>query len=135
MRNALLVVSGLALGLGIALAGSRTPTAEAQAGPGGGNGAGGPTVILGTGGATQNQNDLCWVLSKVKPADGPERLVLALYRAERQGESFNLKDVRMIDADLRLIELDAKKHEPSVGSVLKSLPRKEQESIVPPRQP
>lgn len=138
MKQALFVVSGVAIGLLaalVAMASGRTDfiaRAEAQAGPGGGNGAGGPT-ILGTGGGTQNQNDLCWVLTKVKPVKGPERTVLCLYRAERQGEHFNLKDVRFIDADIRLIELDSKKHEPNVATVMKALPPDEQEALKPPR--
>jgi hypothetical protein len=107
--------------------------AEAQAGPGA-NGAGnGSGTIVATGGATNNQNDLCWVLTKVKPVRGPERTVLAMYRAERGGEHFNLKDVRMIDADIRMIDLDSKKHEPSVANVLKSLPPEEQDALRPPR--
>lgn len=133
MKNALLIVSGVSLGLIAALA-SRAeicPTADAQAGPAAGAGAGNGTTIVATGGATQNQNDLCWIVAKVKPVKGPERTVLALYRAERQGESFNLKDVRAIDADLRLIELDAKKHNPDVPSVLRALPKEEQEALRP----
>jgi hypothetical protein len=133
MKNALLIVSGLSLGLLAALATKADLglPAYAQAGPGGGAGAGNGTTIVATGGGTQNQNDLCWVLAKVKPVKGPERMVLALYRAERQGESFNLKDVRAIDADLRLIELDAKKHVPDVPSVLRFLPKEEQEALRP----
>lgn len=108
------------------------PSADAQAGPAGGAGANGVTV-LGTGGGTQNQNDLCWVLAKVKPVKGPERTVLALYRAERQGDFFNLKDVRAVDADLRVIELDAKKHEPTVDTIMKALPKPEADALRPPR--
>ncbi len=133
MKSALLIVSAASLGMVAAclLKPGVCPPAQAQAGPGGGAGAGGGTTIVATGGGTQNQNDLCWVLARVKPARGPERTVLALYRAERQGESFNLKDVRAIDADLRLIELDAAKHKPDVPSVLKALPKEEQEALRP----
>jgi hypothetical protein len=137
MKQALFVISGVAIGLLaslVAVASSKTELlsrAEAQAAPasGGTNG----TTILGTGGATNNQNDLCWVLTKVKPVRGPERTVLAMYRAERGGEHFNLKDVRFIDADIRLIDLDSKKHDPSVATVLKSLPQDEQDALRPPR--
>ena len=55
------------------------------------------------------------------------------HKAERQGEHFNLKDVRFIDADTRLIELDAKKHEPNVATVMKALPQEEQDALKPPR--
>ena len=83
MTQALFMVSGVAIGLLaalVAVASSKTEfmsRAEAQAGPGGA-GAGG-TTILGTGGATNNQNDLCWVLTRVKPVRGPERTVLARF--------------------------------------------------------
>jgi hypothetical protein len=141
MKQALFVVSGVAIGLLaalVAVTSSRSDLmaqADAQAGPAGGGGAGGGSgTILATGGATNNQNDLCWVLTKVKPVRGPERTVLAMYRAERNGEHFNLKDVRFIDADLRLIELA--KHEPSVQTIMKSLPPEEAEPLKPqPRNP
>ena len=140
MKNALLVVSGVAIGLMAALVamatnGSGIRQAEAQAGPAGGGGAGAPPLIMGTGGANNNVNDICWVLSKVKPVKGPERTVLALYRIKNQGQHFDLADVRMIDADLRVIDLDAKKHDPSVEKVLKSLPKEEAEALLPPRTP
>ena len=38
-----------------------------------------------------------------------------------------------IDADIRVIELDSKKHEPSVATIMKSLPPEEQEALKPPR--
>jgi hypothetical protein len=138
MKQALFVVTGVAIGLLTALVAVASsgktylPQAEAQAGPNGGNGANGST-IMGIGGASQNQNDLCWILTKVKPVRGPERTVLCLYRAEQQGAHFNLKDARFIDADVRLIELELKKHEPNVATVLKSLPPEEQEALRPPR--
>ena len=138
MKQALFVVSGMAIGLLASLVAVSVSKAdfisraEAQAGPNGGNGAGSPT-ILGTGGSTQNQNDLCWVLTKVKPVRGPDRTVLLMYKAEDQGKHFNLKDVRFIDADIRVIELDSKKHEPSVATIMKSLPPEEQEALKPPR--
>jgi len=137
MKQALFVVSGVAIGLLAALVAvtcsksDLMAQAEAQAGPAAG-GAGGST-ILGTGGATNNINDLCWVLTKVKPVRGPERTVLVMYRAERGGEHFNLKDVRFIDADIRMIDLDSKKHDPTVATVLKSLPQEEQDALRPPR--
>ncbi len=137
MRNALLVVSGVAIGLLGALVtmatnGSGMRPAEAQAGPvGGGNPS--PTMTLGTGGGSNNVNDLCWVLSKVKPAKGPERTVLALYRAKKQGESFDLEDVRMIDVDLRVLELDSREHKKgtSLRELLPKLPKDDQDALFP----
>jgi len=141
MKQALLVVSGVAIGLRMALVAMASsggkncmPQAEAQAGPAAG-GAGGVTV-LGTGGGSNNQNDLCWVLAKVKPARGPERTVLSLYRAKKGGDYFDLEDVRMIDADLRVIDMKAAQHKQAnnsdVQSILKALPQVEQEAIRPP---
>jgi hypothetical protein len=136
MKQALFVVSGVAIGLLaalVAVTSSRSDLmaqAEAQAGPAS-TGAGGNGTILGVGGASNNINDLCWILTKVKPVRGPERTVLAMYRAERGGEHFNLKDVRFIDADLRLIELG--KHEPTVATIMKSLPPEEAEVFRTPR--
>jgi hypothetical protein len=140
MKQALFVVSGVAVGLLLALVavassgGKRDfmPQAEAQAGPGAG-GAGG-TIVLGTGGGTNNQNDLCWVLTRIKPAKGPDRTVLAMYRAKRNGDYFDLEDVRMIDADLRIFEFKNDVHAKgtTVQDILKGLPKEERESIVPP---
>lgn len=140
MKQALFVVSGAAIGLLAALVAVASstksefiPRADAQAGPASGGVAG--TTILGTGGGTQNQNDLCWVLSRVKPAKGPERLVLAMYRAKRNGDFFDLEDVRMIEGDLRVVELRGGAHakDTSVEEILKKLPREEREAILPPR--
>lgn len=141
MKNALLVVSGLALGLLGALiaCGSNrnyVSQAEAQGGPAGGGGVPAPTMILGTGGGSNNLNDLCWVLTKVKPAKGPERTVLALYRAKKQGEAFDLEDVRMIDVDLRVLELDGRDHKPgtTIKQLLQKLPPEEQQNLFPRNQ-
>jgi hypothetical protein len=139
MKQALFVISGVAIGLLASLVvvlfskSDLMAQAEAQAGPAaGGSGSSIPT-ILGTGGGTNNVNDLCWVLSRVKPAKGPERTVLAMYRAKRNGEYFDLEDVRMVDADFRVFELKGTLHskETSVEEILKKLPKDERESIVP----
>ena len=89
-------------------------------------------MILGTGGSVDNRNDICWVLSRVKPVKGPERTVLAMYKAKKEGEYFDLADVRMIDADLRFVEFKKDKHEASVEKVLQALPKEEKEAILPP---
>jgi hypothetical protein len=139
MKQALFVVSGVAIGLLaalVAVASSKTEfisRAEAQAGPAAGGATG--TTVLGTGGGTNNQNDLCWVLTSVKPARGPQRMVLSLYRAKRGGEYFDLEDVRMIDADQRIIDMKATLHKQvnsDVQTILKALPQAEQDAIRPP---
>ncbi|HXX92599.1 MAG TPA: hypothetical protein VEN81_03140 [Planctomycetota bacterium] len=137
MKNGLLVVSGILVGLVVALFGGAGKgiglgQAEAQAGPAAG-GAPAPTMVLGTGGGSNNVNDLCWILSKVKPAKGPERTVLALYRAKKQGETFDLEDVRMIDVDLRVLELDRGEHKKgtSLKELLQKLPPEEQQALFP----
>jgi hypothetical protein len=140
MKQALFVVSGVAIGLLaalVAVTSGRTefiPRAEAQAGPAAG-GANGPSAVLGTGGGSNNTNDLCWVLSKMKPARGPERTVLSLYRAKKGGEYFDLEDVRMIDADIRIIDMKAADHKRAnsdVAGIIKALPQAEQDAIRPP---
>ena len=140
MKQALFVISGVAIGLLaslVAVASCRTDfisRAEAQAGPAAGGAGNGTTTVLGTGGGTNNQNDLCWVLSKVKPVKGPERLVLALYRAKRGGDYFDLEDVRMVDADLRIVDMKATQHKQAnsdVQSILKALPKDEADALKP----
>jgi hypothetical protein len=116
------------LGAVITIQSGLLPKAEAQAG--GGAGATDGHTIVATGGSTNNQMDLCWVLTKVKPAKGKERTVLALYQAENQGKAFNLKDIRYIDPDLRLYELPGgRKQNPSIEQVFKALPEEEQRDL------
>lgn len=121
------------LGAVVAIQSGLLPKAEAQAGPGGGAGAQG-TTVLATGGGTNNQMDLCWVLTKVKPARGPERNVLALYRAEKMGEQFTLRSVRWVDPDLRAVDLNAGNDKLPVQKVLNALPPEEQATLRPPPQ-
>jgi hypothetical protein len=78
--------------------------------------------------------DLCWVLTKVKPARGPERNVLALYRSERMGESFTLRSVRWVDPDLRAMDLAAGNEKLPVKKVLDALPQEEKDALRPPQQ-
>ncbi len=123
-----MAVSGLCLGLLASMGRDRWMSpAEAQASPLGDPGG----TVMATGGASSNQQDLCWILSKVKPVAGPERTVLALYKADKNGDLMQLKDVRFIDADLRLIELNGPLHKPSVAEVLRSLPKPEADSLRP----
>jgi len=136
MKQALFVVSGVAIGLLAALVAvtagkyNLMAQAEAQAGPASSSGLSANGTIMGVGGAANNINDLCWVLTKIKPVRGPERTVLIMYRAERGGEHFNLKDVRFIDADTRLFELG--KHDPTVQTIMKTIDPDEAEALKPP---
>src|SRR6185436_16088734 len=123
MKQALFVMSGVAIGLLSALVAfgcSRSeilPQAEAQAGPAGGAGAGGPVVILATGGATPNTNDLCWVFRQEKGknrAGEYDRTTLTLYKAANNGTSFDLVDTRETTWDGKPVQL-------SIGSHNKSL--------------
>lgn len=141
MSKGLWIGTGIAIGLALNAAvilfaqPSTAATGGKQTEPAG-PGAEGATVVA-TGGGTQNQNDLCWVLTKVKPVKGPERLVLAMYRAKDNGKYFDLEDVRMIEADLRVVELKGAEHNPrtSVETILKAIPKEEREAILPPKQP
>ena len=127
MKQALFVLSGVAIGLLSALVavGCCTsqilPQAEAQAGPAGGTGAAGPVVIVATGGATPNTNDLCWVFRQEKGknrAGEYDRTTLSLYKAANNGTSFDLVDTRETTWDGKPVQL-------SIGSHNKSLSPRE----------
>ena len=129
--------AGIVIGL-IAAAGvlGACLTGQAQAGPAAGAGAGEASTILATGGSSDNKNDILWVMTKVKPARGPERMVLAMYKVEDQGKAFTLRTVRAIDADLRCIDFHAKGgNGPSVKDIMEALPREESEPLRPPPAP
>ncbi len=133
MGKGLWVASGIVIGVVVNLLVTHFASTS-NAAPQGADSNNGP-MILGTGGSVDNRNDIAWVLSKVKPAKGPERTVLAMYKAEDGGKYFNLADVRMIDADLRFIELQKEKHgATSVENVIKALPKEEKEAILPPSE-
>ena len=117
----------------VAIQAGMMPTAEAQAAAAGAGPDG--ATVLATGGGTNNQNDLCWVLTRVKPARGLERTVLALYRAERGGDHFTLRTVRFIDPDLRAVDLNSGNKPPSVRDVLNALPAEDKAQLTPPPPP
>ena len=104
MKNAILVFSGVALGfLGVTAAPHSAPRAEAQAA-----GAAAPdgSVVMGIGGVTQNQNDVCWILFREKSAkpDADFRYSLCLYRAMPKGNKegyFDLMDMREVTYDMK----------------------------------
>lgn len=124
-------VVGIAMGVIGVLLGACL-TGQAQAGPAAGAGAGEAGTILATGGSSDNKTDVLWVLTKVKPVRGPERTVLAMYKVDEQGRGFSLKGARMLDADLRCIDLQTQGKTYTVSDVLKALPPEEQAALKPP---
>jgi hypothetical protein len=119
MKQALFVMSGVAIGLLSALVavGCCTsgilPQADAQAGPAAGSGATGPLVILATGGATPNTNDLCWVFRQEKGKNRTgeyDRTSLSLYKASNNGTSFDLVDTRETTWDGKPVQLNVAGH-------------------------
>lgn len=70
----------------------------------------------GVGGTQAGISDLYWVLTRVQ-VGGEERTVLALYRAISQG--IHLEGVRMLNADLQVIQLNSER--PSVTEIMKAL--------------
>jgi hypothetical protein len=77
--------------------------------------------VGGVGGASVGVNDLYWVLAKVG-VDGQERLVLAQYKALKDGNGFKLTGVRMLSADLQIIEYGQER--PRVKDVLEELKKR-----------
>jgi hypothetical protein len=135
MMKALFVTLGVAIGFMAACGLMASPhffsPAEAQAGPGPGNGAGTPVIIVATGGATPNQNDLCWVFrqEKGKTAGGQEydRTSLSLYKAGNNGSSFDLIDTRETTWDGKPVQLNLGTHNKSLApKELKNAWEKEQ---------
>ncbi len=123
MKQALFVLSGVAIGLLSALVAFASRSefihqADAQSGPAGGNGAGGPAVILATGGATPNQNDLLWVFKQDKgKIRGQEydRTSVSLYKAANNGASFDLVDTRETTWDGKPVQLNVAGHNKSLS--------------------
>jgi hypothetical protein len=114
MKQALFVVSGVAIGLlsvlvSLGCKSEVLPRAEAQAAAPADAQASG-NVIMGIGGASPNQNDLCWVLVKAKGKQGDaDRYSLSLYKADNRGV-FDLTDVREITYDGKLVQLNHPSH-------------------------
>jgi hypothetical protein len=77
--------------------------------------------VGGVGGAAVGVNDLYWVQAKVT-VDGQERLVLALYKALKDGNGFKLTGVRMLSADLQIIEYGQDR--PRVRDILEELKKR-----------
>ncbi len=117
MKQALFVVSGAAIGLLAALVAvtcsksDLMARAEAQSASPEGTQSNG-NMIMGIGGSTNNQNDLCWVLIKDrgKTRQGDyDRYSLSLYKANGQGV-FDLTDMREVSFDGKLIQLNHPGH-------------------------
>ena len=149
MKQALFVVSGVAIGLLaalVAVASSKPelmPKAEAQAAAADASQAGG-NMIMGIGGSSNNINDLCWVLikDKGKTRQGEyDRYSLSLYKANGQGV-FDLSDMREISFDGKLIQLNHPQHNKDLTpkelkKKIDELHRQEeqQNQTLPPRNP
>ncbi len=80
----------------------------------------GGTLSGGVGGTQSGINDLYWVLTKMQ-VEKEERVVLALYQAQNNGRGFKLAGVRMLSADLQIIEYGQDK--PHVKDVIDELKR------------
>jgi hypothetical protein len=59
-------------------------------------------------------------------------MVLAMYKIEEQGRGFSLKGVRMLDADIRCVDLQTGNKVYSVKDVINALPKEEQDILKPP---
>jgi len=124
MRKTLFAAAGLVLGLAAAAVcglarPAALPEAHAQA-MAAGSGEVGP-VMMGMGGAQQNQNDLCWILFRDKsrahptakrPNPDPFRYSLCLYRVVNNGQAFDLVDVREVSYDFKIVQLNVPGHNP-----------------------
>jgi hypothetical protein len=77
--------------------------------------------VAGVGGTGVGVNDLYWVLAKVS-VDGLERLVLAQYQSLKEGRGFKLTGVRMLSADLQIIEFGQDR--PRVKEILEELKKR-----------
>ena len=126
-----------ALGVGVIAAAvilAACVTGQAQAGPAAGAGAG-ESTILATGGSSDNKADILWVMTKVKPVRGPERMVLAMYQVDGRGQGFSLRGARMLDGDLRCIDFQANGKNPTVRDIINALPPEEKAALQPPQNP
>lgn len=84
-----------------------------------------PTLLSGSlsggvGGTQTGVNDLYWVLTRIQ-VEKEERVVLALYQALANGRGFKLAGVRMLGADLQIVEFNQEK--PHVKEIVDELKR------------
>jgi hypothetical protein len=80
----------------------------------------GGSLAGGVGGTQSGINDLYWVLTKVQ-VEKEDRVVLALYQAQNNGRGFKLAGVRMLSADLQIVEYGQEK--PHVREIVEELKR------------
>lgn len=122
MKNMLFVATGVILGLlaVTAFALGRPvplPEARAQAAAAGGNEVG--PAMMGIGGSTSNQNDLCWILFRDRPRERQkiehDRFTLCLYRAVNNGQAFDIVDVREVTYDFKATQLNVPGHNKSLS--------------------
>jgi hypothetical protein len=115
MKNMLLVATGAILAAAVAL-GRPAPLPEAQAQAAAADGSEVGPAMMGIGGSTQNQNDLCWVLFRDKARKRQkidhDRFTLCLYRAINNGQAFDLVDVREVTYDFKASHLGVAGHKP-----------------------
>lgn len=144
MKQALLVMSGVSIGVLASLAAfgccrsELLPSAAAQSASPDGTQSG-ANMIMGIGGATNNQNDLCWVLIKDKghTRQGEyDRYSLSLYKANSQGV-FDLTDMREISFDGKLVQLNHPSHNKDLTpqAIKKKLDERQREDQQQPQQP
>ena len=81
----------------------------------------GGTLAGGVGGTQAGINDLYWVLTKIQ-VEKEDRVVLALYQALANGRGFKLAGVRMLSADLQIVDFNHEK--PTVKEVMEALKKK-----------
>lgn len=135
MKNVVMMLSAAVLGgllAGAMMPGSRVEAFQSIPGLPGDR-----PVRMATGGATANQQDLCWLVTKVRMAGGQERTMLLMYKAERNGDHFNLKDCRWIDPDFRYGELKKREHlQAGVGveQIYGALGPEDQRELRPPEK-
>ncbi|MBI2899913.1 MAG: hypothetical protein HYY17_06995 [Planctomycetes bacterium] len=121
MSKGLCIGTGIGIGIGICVfagvfalrAHARPQTEPQQADSNNG------PMILGTGGSTQNKNDVCWILFRdgkevgtVKTKNGDQKLeadryVLALYRVDEGGKAADLVHLRNVTWDVKLGHMPA----------------------------
>lgn len=126
MRRGLWIGTGIAIGIGLSVfvgvftrkAYAKPPQTEPKPPEEGHHG----PVVLGTGGSTANQNDVCWVLFRdgketgtVKAKGGDvkleaDRYVLAAYRVK--GEEVSVVQIRNLTWDVKLGRLAGKSNTP-----------------------
>jgi len=121
------MLSGLIVMMGSAMMNAGADTAAHAAGQGADGATG--RYVMAVGGATQNQNDLVWVLNEHKPnanlkrSDAkvvkPDVVSLCLYKAAENGKKMQLVGVRDIAYDIEMFEMN--QESPTPTEIIKEL--------------